>query len=100
MRAAIDPRTPAIVGVGQSSERIDDPDYRRMSAVELAAQAARAALRDCGADVSAAARRIDTVAGVRQFEISTPWASASALLRRRRQQLLDARDRRDGARNA
>jgi acetyl-CoA C-acetyltransferase len=92
MRAAIDPRTPVIVGVGQSSERIDDPDYRRMSAVELAAQAAR--------DVSAAARRIDTVAGVRQFEISTPWASASALLRRRRQQLLDARDRRDGARNA
>jgi acetyl-CoA C-acetyltransferase len=76
MRAAIDPRTPVIVGVGQSSERIDNPDYRGLSAVELAAEAARAALRDCGADVTAVARRIDTVAGVRQFEISTPWASA------------------------
>jgi acetyl-CoA C-acetyltransferase len=76
MRAAIDPRTPVIVGVGQSSERLDDPDYRGLSAVELAAEAARAALRDCGADVSAVARRIDTVAGVRQFEISTPWASS------------------------
>lgn len=76
MSAAIDPRTPVIVGVGQSSERIDDPDYRGLSAVELAAGAARAALRDCGADVNAVARRIDTVAGVRQFEISTPWVSA------------------------
>jgi acetyl-CoA C-acetyltransferase len=76
MRAAIDPRTPVIVGVGQSSERIDDSDYRGLSAVELAAEAARAALRDCGADVAAVAHRIDTVAGVRQFEISTPWASA------------------------
>jgi acetyl-CoA C-acetyltransferase len=76
MTAAIDPRTPVIVGVGQSSERIDDSDYRGLSAVELAAAAARAALRDCGADVTAVARRIDTVAGVRQFEISTPWARA------------------------
>jgi acetyl-CoA C-acetyltransferase len=76
MSAAIDPRTPVIVGVGQSSERIDDLDYRGLSAVELAAKAARAALRDCGADVTAVARRIDTVAGIRQFEISTPWARA------------------------
>jgi acetyl-CoA C-acetyltransferase len=76
MSADIDPRTPVIVGVGQSSERIDDLDYRGLSAVELAAKAARAALRDCGADVTAVARRIDTVAGVRQFEISTPWARA------------------------
>jgi acetyl-CoA C-acetyltransferase len=76
MSIAIDPRTPVIVGVGQSSERIDDRDYRGLSAVELAAEAARAALRDCGADMTAVASRIDTVAGVRQFEISTPWASA------------------------
>lgn len=65
-----------IVGVGQYSERIDDPGYRALSAVELAAEASRAALEDCGADVAAVARRVDTVAGVRQFEISLPRASA------------------------
>ena len=68
----VDPRTPVIVGVGQSAENIDDPDYRGMSSVELATAAARAALHDCGADVHAVARAIDTVAGVRQFEISRP----------------------------
>ena len=68
----VDPRTPVIVGVGQSAESIDDPDYRGMSSVELATAAARAALPDCGADVHAVARAIDTVAGVRQFEISGP----------------------------
>ncbi len=68
----MDPRTPVVVGVGQSAERIDDPGYRGMSSVELATAAARAALQDCGADVHAVARAIDTVAGVRQFEISGP----------------------------
>ena len=68
----VDPRTPVIVGVGQSAESMDDPDYRGMSSVELATAAARAALHDCGADVDAVARAIDTVAGVRQFEISGP----------------------------
>jgi acetyl-CoA C-acetyltransferase len=72
----LDPRTPVIVGVGQSSELIDAPDYRALSAVELASEASRAALEDCGADVDVVARRIDTVAGVRQFEISSPYASA------------------------
>ena len=68
----VDPRTPVIVGVGQSAENIDEPGYRGMSAVELATAAARAAFYDCGADVEAVARAIDTVAGVRQFEISGP----------------------------
>jgi acetyl-CoA C-acetyltransferase len=68
----IDPRTPVVVGVGQAAERIDDPYYRGMSAVELAAAGARAALDDCGADVAKVAAAIDTVAGVRQFEISGP----------------------------
>ena len=36
----VDPRTPVIVGVGQFTERIDDPSYRGMSAVELATAAA------------------------------------------------------------
>ncbi|MDT7565321.1 MAG: acetyl-CoA C-acetyltransferase [Pseudonocardiales bacterium] len=72
----LDPRTPVLVGVGQASERLDDPGYRRLSAVELAAAAARAALEDTGADPAALAAAIDTVAGIRQFEISTPVATA------------------------
>jgi len=63
----LDSRTPVIVGVGQAAERIDDPNYLGMSAVEVAAAAARAALDDCGAEAAAS---IDTVAGVRQFEIT------------------------------
>ena len=67
-----DPRTPVLVGAGQSSERIGEPGYRRLSAVELAAAAAREAIADSGADVEAVAAAIDVVAGVRQFEISAP----------------------------
>lgn len=73
----VDPRTPVIVGVGQFTERIDLDGYRGMSSVELATEAARAALHDCGADAAAVAQAIDTVAGTRQFEISghrrQPW---------------------------
>ncbi|MGH3559946.1 MAG: acetyl-CoA acetyltransferase, partial [Mycobacterium sp.] len=72
----VDPRTPVVVGVGQAAERIDDAYYRGMSAVELATAGARAALDDCGADVAKVAASIDTVAGVRQFEISGPHARA------------------------
>ena len=49
----VDPRTPVIVGVGQFTERVDAPDYRGMSSVELATEAVRAALADTGADVGA-----------------------------------------------
>ncbi len=73
----IDPRTPVVVGVGQASERIDDPGYQRLSPVDLAAAAARAALADSGADAGAdVAAAIDAVAGIRQFEISIPGARA------------------------
>jgi acetyl-CoA C-acetyltransferase len=64
----LDPRTPVIVGVGQAAERLDQPGYRRLSAVDLAADAARAAIAGCPAEI------IDVVAGVRQFEISVPGA--------------------------
>ena len=70
----IDPRTPVVVGVGQASERTDDPRYQRLSPVELAAAAAREALSDTGAAGVAAA--IDTVAGIRQFESSVPGGGA------------------------
>jgi acetyl-CoA C-acetyltransferase len=66
---AVNPRTPVIVGVGQFTERIDDPEYRGMSSVELAAAAVRAALTDTG-EPGAVAKAVDTVVGIRQFEIS------------------------------
>ena len=76
----LDPRTPVIVGVGQSSERLDEPGYRRRSPVDLAADAARDGARrraaGTGSDPAAVAAAIDTVAGVRQFENSTPGARA------------------------
>jgi acetyl-CoA C-acetyltransferase len=70
----VDPRTPVVVGVGQFTERIGDPDYRGMSAVDLATEAVRAALTDTGADVGAVARAIEVFAGLRQFEICTPFS--------------------------
>ncbi len=70
------PAATVLVGVGQASERLDEPGYRRRSPVDLAADAARAALADSGADLAAVTAAIDTVAGVRQFEISHPAAPA------------------------
>ncbi len=72
----LDPRTPVIAGVGQASERLGAHDYRQRSPVELAADAAREALADTGADPAAVAAAIDTVAGIRQFENSHPRALA------------------------
>ncbi|MBO0852632.1 MAG: acetyl-CoA acetyltransferase [Nocardia sp.] len=66
----VDSRTPVIVGVGQVVDRVDTPDYRAMSSVDLAAAAAAAALEDCGAPRAGAA--VELIAGVRQFEISAP----------------------------
>jgi acetyl-CoA C-acetyltransferase len=65
-----------VAGVGQVSERLDDPGYRRRSPADLAADAARAALTDTGASPAAVTAAIDTVAGVRQFENSGPGARA------------------------
>jgi acetyl-CoA C-acetyltransferase len=101
---SIDPRTPVIVGVGQSSERLGDPGYRGRPAVDLAAVAVREALADAAGTagavgealagpaegtagaippgtpapdtVRAIAAAVDTVAGVRQFENSSPGARA------------------------
>jgi acetyl-CoA C-acetyltransferase len=66
----LDPNTPVIVGVGQFTERIEDSGYRGMSSVELATAAAQAALHDSGADATAVAAAIDTIAATRQFELS------------------------------
>jgi len=65
----LDPRTPVIVGVGQAVERIDDPAYQGLSAADLAAAAARAAIADSGLG-SAASAMIGAVGAVRTFEDS------------------------------
>ena len=59
--------TPVIVGVGQFVERLEQANYRGLSAVEIAAEAGRAALADAGADFSAS---VDLVATTRTFEHS------------------------------
>lgn len=71
----VDPHTPVVVGVGQFTERIGTPDYRGMSSVDLATEAVRAALADTGADAAAVAQSIEVFAGLRQFEICTPFGS-------------------------
>src|SRR5206468_1557222 len=67
-RPGLDPRAPVVVGVGQASGRLGTPGDQGRSPVDLAADAARAALADSGADPARIAAAIDTVAGVRQFE--------------------------------
>ncbi|MET0703165.1 MAG: acetyl-CoA acetyltransferase [Mycobacterium sp.] len=73
---AIDPRTPVIIGVGQAAERIDEATYRGLSPIDLAVEAARAAIADSGARAAEAIAAIDTIATTRQFENSTPGAPA------------------------
>jgi acetyl-CoA C-acetyltransferase len=70
------PSTPVLVGVGQAAERIDQPGYEARSVQDLAAAAARAALLDCGGDAAAVTAAIDTIAAVRQADISVPGQPA------------------------
>ncbi|GAB11318.1 hypothetical protein GOARA_067_00600 [Gordonia araii NBRC 100433] len=70
----IDPTTPILIGVGQFSEKFDDPAYRAMSAVELAAEAARRAFDDAGVSPDRLTGAV--VVGVRQFEASHSKAVA------------------------
>ncbi len=72
----IDPRTPVVVGVGQSSERVGDPDYAALSPIALAVAAAQAAAGDTGPAPAAIVSHIDVVVTTRQFENSTPGAQA------------------------
>jgi acetyl-CoA C-acetyltransferase len=68
--ADLDPRTPVIIGVGQASDPINADDYHRWSAADLAGKASTRALEDAGIDGSV----IDTIASIRQFDISSPGA--------------------------
>ena len=72
----MDDLTPVIIGVGEASERIDAPNYAALSPVALAAQASWVALDDA-LSCAALAPHIDTIAAVRQFEVSIAGAVAT-----------------------
>ena len=61
--------TPVIIGVGQYSERVGEQGYEALSYMDLAGKALAAAIADCSASVPVAPV-IDTLACIRQFEIS------------------------------
>ncbi|WP_428028083.1 acetyl-CoA acetyltransferase [Altererythrobacter sp.] len=63
--------TPVIIGVGQYSERVGEPGYEALSYMDLAGRALQAAIKDAGA-AGDVAGSIDTLAAIRQFEISRP----------------------------
>lgn len=58
--------TPIIVGVGQFTERLDDPAYAALAPADIAARACEAAIADAGAPREA----IDLLGAVRTFEDS------------------------------
>jgi acetyl-CoA C-acetyltransferase len=75
----IDPRTPVIVGVGQTQQRPDDP-LDALEPIDLLAGAAREAERDAAAARSLLAS-VDTVAVVQM--VSWPYPDPGALVARR-----------------
>lgn len=70
----MDPRTPVVVGVGQSIDHLHESGYRASPVLELAVSAARAAVSDCAANPAEVPAAVDTVAAVRTFEMSVPAA--------------------------
>jgi acetyl-CoA C-acetyltransferase len=63
--------TPVIVGVGQYTDRLESPQYRGFSSVELAVEAASRACRDALDDPRVIAQ-IDGIGALRTFEDSIP----------------------------
>ena len=74
----VDPRTPVIVGVGQFTERIDDPGYRGCRPWTWPPRRHGPRWPTRGADVDTVARAIEVFVGLRQFEICTPFAEPAA----------------------
>lgn len=72
---AISNNTPVIIGVGQVSERVGEDGYAELSPMDLAGAALKAAIADARASGNLAGA-IDTVAAIRQFEISATRYSA------------------------
>lgn len=65
--------TPVIIGVGQYSERPQDKGYQALSYMDLGGRALAAAIADSTASGDLAGA-IDTLAAIRQFEMSRPGA--------------------------
>ena len=63
--------TPVIIGVGQYSERVGEPNYEALSYMDLGGRALAAALDNAGASGSVAGA-LDTLAAIRAFEMSRP----------------------------
>ncbi|MBV7259051.1 acetyl-CoA acetyltransferase [Erythrobacter crassostreae] len=63
--------TPVIIGVGQYSERVDQPGYEALSYMDLAGRALAAAIADSSAS-EPVSQEIDTLAAIRAFEMSRP----------------------------
>ena len=68
-------QTPVIIGVGQVSERVGEPGYAELSHMDLGGAALNAAFADAGAAQPLGAA-LDTLAAIRQFEISATRYSA------------------------
>lgn len=66
-----DDQTPIIIGVGQISERLEDPGYRQWSPTALAAEAARAACDDA-LSLAALTPHVDAVYAIRTVADSAP----------------------------
>jgi acetyl-CoA C-acetyltransferase len=66
-----DNNTPILVGIGQFAERLDAPDYRGLSPVEVAVEAARAAFGDA-LSLEKIGPQVDLIATTRTFEDSAP----------------------------
>ncbi len=63
--------TPVIIGVGQYSERVDQPGYEALSYMDLAGRSLATAIADCRA-IGSVAGALDTLAAIRAFEMSRP----------------------------
>ncbi len=63
--------TPILVGVGQFTERIGTPEFKALSSVDIATEAARRAFDDA-LSLDAMRSSIDAIATTRTFEDSTP----------------------------
>lgn len=67
--------TPILVGVAQFVERVDAPDYRGLSAADIAGEAAKRACADA-LSLDALRGTIDAIATTRTFEDSSSFAPA------------------------
>lgn len=87
--ADLPPSTPVLIGVGETSETLDSPDYRARSEAQLAADALLAAVEDTGATAEQVLDAVDAAVMTRSFEamgfgspLGTPTSYPWAVLRR------------------